>query len=195
MTALFSKADKEKTKQARAAAKEKAGGSLRLCKVCQVDGDTKRCTGCYMVWYCGEKCQHADWSDHKEKCKTVKEQFKEVILVEEKNILQCNISKKCYVNNVGDLPSKKHFVLKVQVDLGDGPLLIYNKDKSLVGKIYKEMQEEVYDTLVKSIQKGGYKGLKGYFYAIYSGEVSKAGVPKAKLLKLNPVEVLPLETW
>jgi len=204
VAALIRKSDKERSKKARAAAKDEAGGSLRLCNVCQVDGDTKRCTGCYMVWYCGQKCQQANWSDHKEKCKTTKKQYRDVILIEEKTVVQSLSSKKCYVNNVGDLPSKKHFVVKVQVDMGDagnGPLLIYNKDKSLAGRLLRTRQEEVFDMLIDSIKKKGYKGLKGYFYAIYIGEISKDGEeckdgkPEAKLLKINPVEILPLETW
>lgn len=95
-------------------------------------------------------------------------------------------------------------MVKVQVGMGDtgnDPLLIYNKDKSLAGRLLRTMQEEAFDMLVDSIKKKGYKGLKGYFYAIYIGEISKDGEmckdgkPEAKLLKINPVEILPLETW
>merc|ERR1719427_1150088 len=42
---LFSRADKRSVKKARASAKVDAVGSLRLCKVCEVDDDNKRCTG------------------------------------------------------------------------------------------------------------------------------------------------------
>merc|ERR1719318_23018 len=79
---LFSQADKRSAKKTRADAKVEAGGSLRLCKVCGVDDDNKRCTGCYMVWYCGQKCQADDWSAHKQGCKETKAQYKKVVLVE-----------------------------------------------------------------------------------------------------------------
>ena len=39
--------------------KSEAGGSLIKCVVCNNDSkENKRCTctGCYMVWYCGQKC-------------------------------------------------------------------------------------------------------------------------------------------
>lgn len=88
VASLIRKSDKERSKKARATAKDEAGGSLRLCKVCQINKDTKRCTGCYMVWYCGQKCQQENWSDHKEKCKTNKKQYRDVILIEEKTVLQ-----------------------------------------------------------------------------------------------------------
>jgi len=192
ITELFSKTDKKKIKEARAAAKEKAGGCLWLCKVCQVDRDTKRCTGCYMVWYCGQKCQHEDWSDHKEECTITKKQFKEVVLLKEDNTVMSRVSKKSYTTNVGDLPTKKHFVVKVQLNASThDSLLLYNKDKSLIGQFYREKQEDIFDMLVKSIKEKGCRGgLKGFFYAIYSQKDDKVNI-----LKVNPVKILPPENW
>merc|ERR1712129_365287 len=115
---LFSQADKRNVKKARANAKNEAGGSLRLCKVCGVDDDNKRCTGCYMVWYCGQKCQAGDWSAHKQACKETKNQYKEVQLVEQAMAGKDNITQEMYVHTIGDVPKKKHFVVKVQVSLG-----------------------------------------------------------------------------
>jgi len=198
VTELFSKADKQKSKQARSSAKEEAGGCLWLCKVCQGDGDNKRCTGCYMVWYCGEKCQLGDWANHKEECKVIRKQYRQFVLVDEMTGVMCNITKKTHVKNFGKLPSKKHFVVKVQVPVysNSDPMLIYNKDKSLCGKLHRQGQEEVFDMLVMSIKgEGGYKGLKGFFYAIHSGEVNKDGKMEAIVMKINPEKILPLETW
>jgi len=198
---LFCQADKRKAKKVRANAKDEAGGSLRLCKVCGVDDDNKRCTGCYMVWYCGEKCQHGDWANHKEECKVTRKQYRQFVLVDEKTGVRSNITKKTHVKNVGELPSKKHFVVKVQVTFGSGatdsdPMLIYNKDKSLCGNLHRQGQEEVFDMLFRSIKgEGGYKGLKGYFYAIHSGEVNKEGKLIGIVMKINPEKILPLETW
>ena len=57
---------------------------MRLCRVCKVDKDSKRCTGCYMVWYCGQECQVGDWPAHKTDCKVTRDQYKQVLLVEQK---------------------------------------------------------------------------------------------------------------
>jgi len=193
---LFSRADKEIIKQARSAAKEDAGGCLWRCKVCQVNSDTKRCTGCYMVWYCGEKCQNVDWPDHKQECKDTRRQYKKVIMrVQWKETVMNHATRKFHVSNAGDLPTKKHFPVKVQVGFGDDPLLIYNKDRSLIGNLHREKQEEIFDSLVRAIKEKGYKGLKGYFYAIYLGNDSVGDSEATKTMKINPVNILPLMDW
>ena len=67
---------------------------MRLCRVCKVDKDSKRCTGCYMVWYCGQECQVGDWPAHKTDCKVTRDQYKQVLLVEQKTAVVNNITKK-----------------------------------------------------------------------------------------------------
>jgi len=204
---LFSRADKKNVKKARASAKVDAGGSLRLCKVCGVDDDNKRCTGCYLVWYCGQKCQGEDWAAHKLKCKETKAQFKKVVLVEHFVAGRDNITKEMYSHKIGDVPTKKHFVVKVQRALGepilgsDGsgdPMFVYNRDRSLCGHLYREGAEEVYDLLLKSIKKEGFKGMKGFYYAIYTGDDKKGSIIGSKPsveIKINAVRMLPLEKW
>jgi len=193
---LFSRADKEIIKQARAAAKEDAGGCLWLCKVCQVNSDTKRCTGCYMVWYCGEKCQNVDWPDHKQECKNTRKQYKEVtMLVQWKETVMNRVSRKFQVSNAEDRPTKKHFPVKVQVATVDDPLLIYNRDRSFIGNLHREKQEEIFDSLVRAIREKGYKGMKGFFYAIYVGNDSSGDSGTTKTMKINPVNILPLMNW
>ncbi len=40
------------------------------CGISENDGvDLKKCTACYLVKYCGTKCQRQDWSKHKPACK------------------------------------------------------------------------------------------------------------------------------
>merc|ERR1719193_669414 len=173
---LFSRADKRNVKKVRASAKVDAGWSLRLCKVCGVDDDNKRCTGCYLVWYCGQKCQGEDWPAHKQNCKETKAQFKKVVLVED------NLSgktKELYCHKIGEVPTKKHFVVTVQISesvrrildsaMGQDSLFVYNRDRFLCGRLYRDGAEEVYDLLLDSIKKEGFKGWKGFYYAIYTG--------------------------
>jgi len=198
---LFCQADKRKTKQTRAAARAEAGGSLRLCEVCGVDNENKRCTGCYMVWYCGQECQAVDWSNHKGCCKVTRDQYKQVLLVEHEMAGRDNITNEMYVHKTGDVPSKKHFVVKVQVGLKCGvsaptsPLFVYNRDRSLCGLLYRKAQEEMYDMLVRSIREEGFNGQKGFYYAIYSGEGVTGGITGVVGIKLNPVKILPVEKW
>ena len=169
--------------------------------MCKVDKDSKRCTGCYMVWYCGQECQVGDWPAHKTDCKVTRDQYKQVLLVEQKTAVVNNITKKTHVNYVGDLPSKNHFVVKVQAGVvarpTRDPLLVYNKDRSLLGNLHREEQEVVYDMLVGKIREAGYKGLKGYFYVICSGEGTKSCKKKGKLhnIKINTEKILPVENW
>jgi len=197
ITKLFGQAEKKKIKQARAAAKEDTGGCLWLCKVCKSDSDTKRCTGCYMVWYCGGICQNKDWPNHKDECKKIKTQYKDIVLMDETNTLLNYANNEFYVTKADVLPTKKHFSVKIQVpqDGTQGPLLIYNRDRSLVGNLHRLKQEEIYDALVKTIKDKGYKGLKGYFYAILSGNCTQDGNMTAKVLKVNPLSILPLMSW
>jgi len=209
---LFSKADKKKAKQSRANARTEAGGSLRLCKVCGEDKETKRCTGCYMVMYCGQKCQMADWPKHMVDCKVTRAQYKLVKLVEYEMAGKDNITKEIYVHKVGDLPSQKHFVVKVQVPLGHqstgpspdaarDPLFVYNRDRSLCGYLLREAQVELYDMLVRNIRMEGFNGQKGFYYAIYSGPSKdstgkSSGDKEATVeIKINPEIMLPVEKW
>lgn len=66
---MFGKAEKERTKEWRKELKEKTGARLSSCLVCRSSSDTKKCSGCFSVWFCGRDCQLAAWPDHKEKCK------------------------------------------------------------------------------------------------------------------------------
>jgi len=200
---LFCQADKKKAEVARADAKVKAGGSFTLCKVCGVDDDNKRCMGCFMVWYCGEKCQVEDWSAHKKDCKVIKKQYMEVQLVEHSMAGLDNLTQQMYVHKIGDVPSKKHFVVKVQASLEhpQGRLFVYNRDRSLCGYLHREGSEQVYDMLLKSIREEGFMKRKGFYYATYPGKEGNSkkkknrnSTPKVEI-KINPVKILPLEMW
>ena len=182
-----------------------------------VDDDNKRCTGCYMVWYCGQKCQLEDWPNHKGECKVTKNQYKEAHLEDREIAGRDNINKKMYVHKAGDVPSKKHFVIKVQItqDLPKGwlpasvasggeweALFVYNKDRSLCGYLEREEGEEVYDKLVRSIREEGFSGQKGFYYAIFTGKgiavnesEGKKNLKPVVKIKINPEKILPVEKW
>lgn len=68
---IFFEARSKEAGRERERLREEFGGSFKKCSVCGEEENTKRCTGCYFVWYCGSKCQREDWSSHKTKCKVI----------------------------------------------------------------------------------------------------------------------------
>jgi hypothetical protein len=46
------------------------------CAHCGTAGPENTCAGCKIVFYCGEDCQAADWSAHKDFCKAARKQAK-----------------------------------------------------------------------------------------------------------------------
>ena len=71
---MFSKFTKTACKEARAGEKEAAGGNLRRCAAdgCEAEA-TKKCRGCFAVWYCSKECQLGDWEGkHEAFCKVRK---------------------------------------------------------------------------------------------------------------------------
>ena len=138
---------------------------MRSCKVCSGKEDTKRCTGCYLVWYCSPKCQVANWAEHKSDCKETKGQYREVILDEQTSSGQTALtfnfaSGRYFQRNSENTPviSKTHFVVKVQVPLdGKGrPLFVYNKDRSICGVLHMKDNKEIYDELYDKIIREGF---------------------------------------
>jgi len=69
MLEIFSEERKKKASKERERLRELAGGSFSNCSVCGSTENTKMCTGCFFVWYCGSKCQKENWGEHKEDCK------------------------------------------------------------------------------------------------------------------------------
>ena len=71
---IFSKFSKAACKEARAGQKEAAGGNLRRCAAAGCEENaTKKCRGCFSVWYCSTECQHGDWRGiHEAVCKVRK---------------------------------------------------------------------------------------------------------------------------
>ena len=69
-------------------------------------------------------------------------------------------------------------------------LTIQNKDKSFVGVIEKELNEELYGDIVKTIKASGWKGFKVFFYLV----VDNSG-DKDITVKINASRVLPVKPW
>ena len=65
---MFGKAERLQAILERRELKESLGGSLSACLVCRASSDTKKCSGCFSVWFCGTECQRAAWPDHQREC-------------------------------------------------------------------------------------------------------------------------------
>ena len=68
---MFGQAERLLARQERKELKEKTGGRQSACSVCQVSSDTKKCSGCFSVWFCGRECQRAAWPDHQRECQVL----------------------------------------------------------------------------------------------------------------------------
>jgi len=196
---LFGKINKSVCKTVRTTQCPEVG----KCCVCG-KAKSQRCTGCYIVWYCGPECQKEDWSKHKANCKETRAQYIPVtISMLEEDPLINYLSGKLSNHKIEEKPSKSHFVVKVQVplnpDMTFSPMRIYNKDRSLSGAIFREIQEELYDQTLKDIkEKGLFGGTKAFFYGLYKKDTEiKRGYGGLECLQiqLNTSEMLPPEKW
>ena len=198
MQKLFGKYYKKNIKE-----KTKSEGNESKCQVCK-ENDTakiKKCSGCYTVWYCGPNCQKQDWATHKDTCQKTKTLYKI-------GKYRGNVSVATFTGMHGSSVSvapeknknlkKEHFVVKVQVPLStgtgatlnnNGPLCIYNKDKSFNIMMFFKGNAELHRQLSDKIKSEGYHGIKGYFHAIL-----EPGDLKANQFRINP-EIIFIEPW
>ena len=64
--------EKKRALEERKLSRKAVGGSFRQCGVCGVgvgEKVMKRCSGCYLFWYCGRNCQLDHWPEHQNDCK------------------------------------------------------------------------------------------------------------------------------
>ena len=102
---------------------------------------------------------------------------------------------------------KDHFVVKVEPALRsvagavtlqevdeNGPLFVRNKAGTLVGKLEQSSNLSVHAELVAMIKEKGWKGILGFFHAIYD-PMTGARVKNTVEIKINPKIILPVNTW
>ena len=76
-----------------------------------------------------------------------------------------------------------------------GQLLIYNKDRTIVGMVEPANNEEVHKQLLSKTISEGCDGLKAFYYATFSGESKTRAGKEMITIKINTSRVLPVETW
>jgi len=187
VASLFKLADKKIIARQRTVAKEEQ--DFKKCAVCKAECKLK-CTGCFLEWYCNANCQKADWENHKGTCKVRKAEYVKVEFKESHNTSFNYNNMQAYSS--GPKMNNMHSVVKIQVPmhgglgLGSDAMMVYNKDRSVYGML--AMNSPTANKLASIVKEKGFKGVKGYFYAI-----KKKGETKGNLY-INP-NILPPETW
>jgi len=190
-------------KKTRETMKAAAGGSFKSCETCGlVEKSPKRCTGCYLAWYCSAKCQKEAWNSHKGDCKETRSQYMKVQVKKDSlGIFKMNMNMYDRKGTEKDTQheSKSHFIVKIQVEIKnplEGELGVYNRNRSFAGSIPKNTNREVFSSLANKIISEGVGGLKGFFYCILK---DKRGHGEENLnmceAEINVTRILPPETW
>jgi len=181
---LLKAADKHLVKKERDEAKTKF--EFKKCGKCKGKAD-KRCTGCFLTWYCSADCQKTHWSQHRDTCKKTMQEFEEVEMVSDVSSHTHSFKNGASYWNFGvtDKPKTTSFIVKVQVCLTkmDSPMLVYNKERNVF--YYISTESKFGKVLKKVIVDADTCNLyKGYFYSI-----TKNGKHY-----INPT-ILPYEQW
>jgi MYND finger/Ankyrin repeat len=171
----------------------KEAGRFKACVVCNANSKhCKRCSGCFLVWYCGVACQTLDWAKHNATCRMTRAQYKPVVIEPVKSTDKLSIEEVCITSVVLPKeectePRKNHFVVKVQ-KLADVnfKLAINNKERSICGRILCEENPDLSAVLKSKIEESGVYGNVAFFQAVWNSENG---------LKINPFVVLPPEVW
>ena len=165
-------------------------GSFRKCPPCGEKGK-HRCGGCYLELYCSKECQKKDWKKgHKEVCKVVRAQFKEVKLA---HYGLTGMTKKVGCDR--EVP-KKNFVVKITVNSKTESMFVENEDDGLLSWLDRSPgQEELYDRVREEVMEKGvkmdYDGAfiySGCYYALYKGLCGDGG----HKLEINPDRMQPM---
>ena len=150
----------------------------------------KRCTGCYLVYYCGTNCQNTAWSSHSSQCEESRAQYKTVRLITQEDWVYHNHkSRNVSVGNIKKhKPLKNHFVVKVEVSLegkmnsksnevwlvysndsvqvplntkSNEGLFVCKEDRSICGYLCRG-QEDMYNKLRHEIENSGFNGQEAF---------------------------------
>jgi len=188
MIMLLRKNDAYLAEKKRKVAKQE--NDFKKCRKCKKDA-SKRCTGCFLVWYCSSDCQRSDWRDHKvQECHKISDGYEEVeIDVEHSESHAYQSLKTGKIHNCSFQAKKSSFVVNIsvtrvlQMACQDKPLLLYNKDRDVQFSIKSKssLAKKLTNIIINNDKTNVYKG---YFYC----------VTKQGKYYVNPT-ILPDEKW
>lgn len=199
---LISKAANRDMKEERKQLKEAAGGSLATCRTCGAGGGT-RCAGCFLVHYCSPACQKKDWKKHRVSCKETRAKYKPAKLKAQTGVNFNFKSKQVTAISPIQKAADGQFVVKVQVPREEmaavfssskkkEDLQVYNMDRTLMGFLAREGQQELYDQLERDVRDHGFQRYKAFYPAIFKKDAAMEGGYR---LEINPEDRQPVETW
>ena len=161
----------------------------------------KRCSGCYLYWYCGRKCQLDHWPQHQDDCKKVQLQYKTFFITDNQEKGKNHQTGEIFSRLTGDRPKKSHFVVKVVIEkpnvfAAEG-LKVYTEDYLLYGHIVKEYTPSEVEEIKDKIRNEGYKGGKGFFYTIVpkDGKTKMEDGRNVVEIKINTSQIQPIDGW
>ena len=197
--------ERKKAMEARKVSRSAAGGSFRQCGVCGTgvgEKVMKRCSGCYLYWYCGRQCQLDHWPEHKDDCKKVQLQYKTFYITDKEEKGKNHQSGKIFSRLTGDRPKKSHCVVKVEMEtsrdnVGEVKgLKVSTEDYLLFGHIVQEHSLAEVKDIKDKIQKEGHKGVKGFFYAMIPKDGRKKFHGRNVVeIQINTSQIQPIEGW
>ena len=177
-----------------------AAGRLRSCAHCKAK-TSKKCSGCYMVYWCGKDCLKAGWDGHKQECRQIKGEYETFALKPSRY----RLDELAYGEHDSDgnivpwiykkPPGSKHFSVKIQAPfkvllehdneaIKDKDMIVYNEKKSIFGFITREM--DFYGDVLDAIRTQGVLGVRAFFYAFWEDGTG---------LKINFKRVQPPDIW
>jgi len=217
ITSLFMKSSFIRAKAMRKETASDADGSLKKCVHCGKGKDTKRCSGCLVVWYCCADCLRADWVNHKSACKLARTAFIPIKLKtrDGESIWSWDIEKQDLKESVAkgiETPSKKQFTVKVQIPLAASPddrmLRIILNDEQVTDQELLACHSVTGDLMIYNRDKtcNGYLPPSEPAYASLVENVKAFGLSgvkgffyatwdEKKGLRVNTTDIQPIETW
>ena len=112
---MFADYRKRNVKIHRMQQKKDAGGCLDKCKCCgkgSKETGLARCSGCFLIFYCGGDCQKNNWKSHKKVCREIWAQIRPAKIKANLSVLLQSVDNKM----MNKMPAiSNQFVVKIQV--------------------------------------------------------------------------------
>jgi len=157
------------------------------CATCGKNSDSgaqlKQCSACFTVRYCSPVCQRNHWTAHKVDCRKFTPDntivLKPFYAPATTTLIPTAATARRVFHGIDEQPTPpshsrsaqrplsypKSVIIKIQVALPAGDMLVYTKKRDFVCNLRRQDAPEAFDRLTRVIRVEGTGGLKGYFAA------------------------------